>query len=139
MVERGQQVAIEYTVFLEDGAQVESNIGQQPLTFVCGSETLLPALEEALLDMHIGENKRITLAPEDAYGIRIPDAIREVDVWSVPEAYRAEGTVLLVPDDQGGEIMIRIGAVTDETIELDFNHPLAGHTLTIDLTLLEAA
>ena len=138
MVDKGKQVAIEYTVFLEDGAQVESNVGKEPLSFRCGEQTVLPALEEALHGMQIGDKKRITLSPEDAYGLRIPEAVREVDADSVPEEYRVEGAVLIVPDEQG-EVLIRVSEVNGDTITLDFNHPLAGHTLTIEVTLLEAA
>ena len=67
MIKNGQKVSLEYTVFLEDGTEIDSNVGEDPLVFVIGSHQVFPALEQALLGLKIGETKQILLKPEDAY------------------------------------------------------------------------
>ena len=98
MIEKGKQVSIEYSVFLEDGTQVDSNIGQDPLKYQHGSQQLLPALEDALSGLSSGETKEVVLPPEDAYGPVITEAFKEVDAKSIPENLRFEGAILGVQE-----------------------------------------
>ncbi len=93
MIKHGQKVSLEYTVCLDDGTQVDSNIGEAPLVFVLGKNQVFLALEQALLGLKIGETKRITLKPEEAYGNIEKEAYREVDLETIPAEYRKEGAV----------------------------------------------
>lgn len=79
MIQHGKKVSLEYTVFLEDGTQIDTNIGEDPLVFVLGSNQVFPALEQALLGLKIGDTKRVVLKAEEAYGPVVPDAFREAD------------------------------------------------------------
>ena len=129
MIKSGKKVSLEYTVFLEDGTQIDSNVGEDPLTFVLGSHQVFPALEQALMGLKIGDSKQILLKAEEAYGPVIPDAFREVDLESVPANFRHVGAILGVQDPAGGVYPIRVHQIKDEKIVLDFNHPLAGRAL----------
>lgn len=139
MLEKGQKVSMEYSVFLEDGTKIDSNIGEDPLTFVLGENQLFPALEEALLNLNVGEVKEIHLKPEEAYGQVVPDAFREVDLEAVPTNFRFVGAVLGVQDPSGGVYPIRVHEINGEKAVLDFNHPLAGKALRFDVKILDAA
>lgn len=136
MIKNGQQVSLEYTVFLTDGTQIDSNVGEDPLVFVLGSHQVFPALENALLGLTIGDCKQITLKPEEAYGQVVAEAYREVDLEVVPETYRYEGAVLGIQDPAGGVYPIRVHQIKDAKVVLDFNHPLAGQELRFDVKVL---
>lgn len=136
MIENGKQVSIEYSVFLEDGTQVDTNVGQEPLTYQHGSQQLLPALEDALSGLKDGESKEVTLPPELAYGPVIDEAFKEVDSNSIPENLRFEGAILGVQDETGQEYRIRIHELKDDKVVIDFNHPLAGRTLKFQIKVL---
>ncbi len=129
MIKNGHKVQLEYTVFLEDGTQIDTNVGEDPLVFVLGAHQVFPALEQQLLGLKVGDSKQILLAAEDAYGPVVPDAFREVDLEAVPAPYRYEGAVLGVQDPQGGVFPIRVHQIKDKKAILDFNHPLAGRSL----------
>ncbi len=139
MIKSGKKVSLEYTVFLEDGTQIDSNVGEDPLTFVLGSHQVFPALEQALLGLKIGDSKQIFLKPEDAYGPIIPDAFREVDLESVPTSFRYVGAILGVQDPSGGVYPIRVHEIKDQKIVLDFNHPLAGRALNFHVKVVDVA
>lgn len=138
MIENGQKISLEYTVFLEDGTQIDSNTGEKPLVFVMGAKQVFPALENSLLGLKIGDVKQITLKPEDAYGHIVKDAFREVALDSLPESFRKVGAVLGIQDPQGGVYPIRVHEIKDQKAVLDFNHPLAGKTLRFDIKIINA-
>lgn len=130
---------MEYTVFLEDGTQIDSNVGEDPLIFVLGQHQIFPALEEAVVPLSIGEKKRVQLNPDQAYGPVIPDAFREVEATSVPENFRFPGAILGIQDPAGGVFPIRVHEVKEDKVVLDFNHPLAGKNLLFDVRILAAS
>lgn len=138
MIKHGQKVSLEYTVFLEDGTQVDTNIGDDPLVFVLGSNQVFPALEQALLGLKVGDTKQITLKPEEAYGPIVKEAFREVGLETVPEQFRHEGAVLGIQDPAGGVYPIRVHQIKDKRVILDFNHPLAGRSLRFDVKVIAA-
>lgn len=137
MIEHGKQVAIEYSVFLQDHTPVDSNIGQDPLIFQVGSEQILPALEEALRGLEVGDSKHLILGPTQAYGDINPTAFKEVDAEVIPEDLRFEGALLVIADENFGEMLIRVDHLSQDKVVLDFNHPLAGKHLTFDVKVLD--
>jgi FKBP-type peptidyl-prolyl cis-trans isomerase 2 len=136
MIKSGTKVSLEYTVFLADGTQIDSNVGEDPLVFVHGSHQVFPALEQAILGLKAGDTKEVLLKAEDAYGPVVPDAYREVDIDTVPAPFRYAGAVLGVQDPSGGVYPIRVHEVKKEKIVLDFNHPLAGQSLRFDVKIM---
>ena len=137
MIQSGKQVSLEYTVFLSDGTQIDSNIGEDPLVFTHGFHQVFPALEDALIGLDTGDTKQVTLQAEEAYGLVVPEAYKEVDVETIPESYRYAGAVLGVQDPAGGVYPIRVHEVRPDRIVLDFNHPLAGQALCFDIKVIE--
>lgn len=135
MIANGHKVSLEYTVFLEDGSQIDSNVGDSPLVFVIGANQVFPALEQALMGLKVGDTKKVVLKAEEAYGLVVPEAFREVDLETIPAQYRHEGAVLGVQDPQGGVFPIRVHKIQDTKAILDFNHPLAGKALHFQLTV----
>lgn len=136
VIESGSAVGIEYTLKLEDGTTVDSNVGGSPLTFTQGSGEILPALEEALLGAKVGDTKEVLLTAENGYGPVNPAAFQEVPLDKLPEDARVAGTMLMAGGPDGQEHPVRVHEVKEETVVLDFNHPLAGKTLNFDIKVL---
>lgn len=136
VIESGSAVSIEYTLKLDDGTTVDSNVDKDPLTFTQGTGTILPALEEALLGAKVGDTKEVQLTAEQGYGAVNPDAFQEVPLEKLPEDARTAGTMLMAGAPDGKEHPVRVHEVKEETIILDFNHPLAGQALNFDIKIL---
>ena len=137
MIRNGHKVSLEYSVFLDDGTQIDTNVGEDPLVFVIGAHQVFPALEHALLGLRIGDAKQITLHPEDAYGPIVKEAFKEVDLDKVPTSFRYVGAVLGIQDPAGGVYPIRVHQIKGERVILDFNHPLAGKALKFDVKVVD--
>ncbi len=139
MIQKGKKVSLEYTVYLEDGMQIDTNIGDDPLVFEVGMDQLFPALEQEIVQLGIGDQKEIRLEADQAYGQVVPDAFREVELESIPSQFRYNGAILGVQDPSGGVFPVRVHEVKEEKAVLDFNHPLAGKNLRFDVKVLEVA
>ncbi len=136
-VSHGKQISIEYTLTLEDKSVVDSNVDAEPLSFVQGSHAIIPGLENALEGMKVGESKKVTVKPEDAYGLVNKDAVSEVNKEQVPQDALKVGAVLQGQSSDGQVILTRVVEIKGETVLLDYNHPLAGQTLYFDVKILD--
>jgi FKBP-type peptidyl-prolyl cis-trans isomerase SlyD len=135
-VEDGKLVSIEYTLRLDDMSVVETNAGDEPLRYTQGAHEVLPGLEQALTGLNVGDTRRVTVPPEEAYGPVDPKGFHEVEKHLVPESGREVGAVLLAKDRNGGERPLRVHEVREQTVVVDLNHPLAGKTLIFDVKVL---
>lgn len=137
VVSSGKEVSLEYTLKLEDESVVDSNTGSEPLTFVQGSHSLLPILEDALEGMKIGESKQFTVKPEDGYGLVDENAVLEIEKEQIPQGELKIGLVLQGQNADGQIVHTRVKEIKEKTVLLDFNHPLAGKTLYFDIKILD--
>lgn len=133
MIEEGVEVCFTYTLTVE-GEVLESNAGQEPLVYVQGDGQLLPALEAALAGMSAGDTKTVNLAAANAYGEFSEAAFQEVPLERVPVEARVVDATL---QSQGYAGPIRVAEIRDNTVVLDFNHPLAGKDLKFDITIVD--
>jgi FKBP-type peptidyl-prolyl cis-trans isomerase SlyD len=138
-VSTGKQVTLEYTMKLDDQSVVDSNVGGEPLKVTQGNHQVIPGLEKALEGMTVGEKKKVTVAPTEAYGTADPKAFQEVDKNMVPADARKVGTQLEGTTADGRKVFPRISEVKNDTVVLDFNHSLAGKTLHFDVKVLNVA
>jgi FKBP-type peptidyl-prolyl cis-trans isomerase SlyD len=136
-VSTGKQVSIEYTLKLEDKSVVDSNVGAEPLTFIQGSHNIIPGLENALNGMKIGNRKHGSIKPEDAYGPVDKDAVSEIKKDQIPQNALKVGAVLQGQNPDGQVIIARVVEIKEDTVLLDYNHPLAGKTLFFDVKILD--
>ncbi|MFQ5803475.1 MAG: peptidylprolyl isomerase [Candidatus Methylomirabilales bacterium] len=136
-VSAGNTISIEYTLRLEDKAVVDTNVGADPLTYVHGSQQIIPGLEKALEGLKIGENKQVTVTPENGYGPVIQDAFVEVKKEQIPKDALKVDAQLQGKDASGQNFQARVAEIREQTVLLDFNHPLAGRTLYFDVKILD--
>jgi peptidylprolyl isomerase len=134
----GDTVRVHYTGTLEDGTQFDSSRGAEPLEFAMGRGQLISGFESAVAGLAPGEAVTVTLAPEDAYGDSNAEMIQEVPRRMMPEGVELEpGMVLQGRSDEGRVNNFTIVSLTEETVTLDANHPLAGKSLTFEIELIE--
>jgi len=98
---------------------------------------MIQGFEQAVLGMKIGESKTITIPAKDAYGPHDADMTLVVSREELPEDINPEvGQELEMSDPDGGTIRVHITEVSDTTVTLDGNHPLAGKDLTFEIELV---
>ena len=138
-VEDGDHVTITYVGELEDGEIFESTEDSGPLQFQVGSEEVMPGFEKALLGMAEGEEKTVTLQPEDAYGPKQQELTHVVQrsVFS-GKVEPQPGMVLSMTVEKDGkkhQVPVMVTKVDGDKVVIDFNHPLAGKALIYRITL----
>jgi FKBP-type peptidyl-prolyl cis-trans isomerase SlyD len=135
-VQDGQVVSMDYTLHV-DGEMIDSSAGQEPLEFLQGAGNIIPGLEQELYGMAVGESKKVIIQPEEGYGELDPDAFVEIPKEQFPSEIPLEiGVELQVTNEDGQPMSARIDEVTDESVTLDFNHPLAGKELHFDVKVV---
>ena len=135
-VQNGSTVSLEYTLKNEGGEVLDSNKGGNPLVFVHGQQQIIPGLERELAGMRPGEEKKVVVKPEDAYGDAVPGAQQEVPKDAIPKEGLKVGTTLTARSGSGEARPVVVKEIKDKTVVLDFNHPLAGKTLYFDVKVL---
>jgi FKBP-type peptidyl-prolyl cis-trans isomerase SlyD len=128
-------ISLHYTLLI-DGEELESTLDGEPITFLQGGGQIIPGLEEALYDMEVGQEGKVVIAPEDAYGIYDPDSVQVVKQEEFSEEVPLDiGTFLDLRDDEGDVLSAQVIDTDEDTVTLDFNHPLAGEELTFQVKI----
>ena len=136
-VEKGDMVKVEYIGTLRDGTIFDKSKEGEPLKFIVGSGQIIPGFEKAVEGMKLNEEKKVTIKPEDAYGKRDETAIREYLKKALPENFKPEkGMVIRLQDQTGRAIPGTIIDITENSITIDLNHPLAGKDLTFNIKVV---
>lgn len=130
-------VSIHYTLTNSAGEVLDSSEGSEPLTYLHGAGNIIPGLESALEGQETGNALKVEVAPEQGYGLVQDALIQEVpreafgDVEDIQEGMRFQAQT------NQGPVPIVVTKVTDESITVDGNHPLAGQTLFFDVSIEE--
>ena len=136
VISEGNKVAIEFTIYLEDGSVFGGNTESDPLIYQQGQGQIPAALENALAGLKADDRKKVTLAPEQAYGPVNPDAFVDVEIDRIPEDARTVGAGLIVNDPSGNRRFVKVHEIKEDVIVIDLNHPLAGKEVTFDVHVL---
>lgn len=136
----GNTVRIHYTGTLEDGSVFDSSEGRDPLEFTVGSGQIIPGLDRAIDGMAAGEQKTVTIPATEAYGEYQAEAKQDVPREQIPADIPLDpGTMLNMQTPDGRQVPVQVAEVTEETVTLDANHPLAGKDLTFAVELVSVA
>ncbi len=127
-------VAFHYSVYDDQGAQLDSSEGKEPLTYLHGANNIIPGLESALEGKAEGDNLEVTIPPEQAYGEHQEALIEAVPREAFGEAEVEAGMRFEAQTNQG-PIAVVVTDVGEETVTVDGNHPLAGQTLSFEVTV----
>ncbi len=135
---KGDKVKVHYTGKLDDGTVFDSSRDREPIEFTLGAGEVIPGFEAAVEGMQVGETKTTTIPAEEAYGPHRDDMILMVERSKFPPHIEPEvGQQLQLRQEDGQTIIVTVAAVTEDTVALDANHPLAGEDLTFDIELVE--
>jgi len=137
-IQHGSEVLMNFTITLEDGTVADTTEGEEPLRFVMGDQTLIEGLELALYGLKAGDKQSLQIGPENAYGYPDPENIHTMMRNEFPSDIKVEeGVIVAFAMPDGEEFPGTIVAVGDKQVNVDFNHPLAGHEITFDVEILE--
>ncbi len=129
-------VSMEYALTLDSGEVVDSSEGREPLTFIAGLGQIISGLEQALAGMTAGQEKDVTVAPEDAYGEHNPDLVEELPRSIFPPEVEV-GESYNMQTEQGASVVVYVEEVNDEVVIVNLNHPLAGETLHFHVKIVD--
>lgn len=134
-------VIFHFDIKLSDGSAAESTrVHNKPAKLQMGDGSLSPAFEAELLGLTAGAKKTFTLAPEDAYGMPNPDNIYYVDRSKFSaDAPAKVGAIIGFTMPDGSELPGLVREVVGDSVTIDFNHPLAGQTLTFNVEIMQVS
>ncbi len=137
VVADGKNVSIDYTLTV-DGKVVDTSEGKAPLQYTQGQKKIIPGLEKQLAGMKVGEEKDVVVPPEEGYGKVDPKGLQEVQKSQMPKDLKLEpGASMEMHDATGHVFPCRIKEVKDQTIVVDFNHPLTGKELKFHVKVVD--
>jgi len=136
IIGRDQIVSLDYRLTDEQGELLDSSEEGEPLVYLHGHGQIVPGLESALDGKPVGHAGRVIVPPAEGYGASDPELIFIEPKTSFQFDVEV-GALLEARDEDGDAFEYQVVAVTDEGVTLDGNHPLAGKTLTFDVTVTD--
>lgn len=133
-------VKVHYTGRLTSGEIFDTSREREPLQFVVGGGQMIPGFDAAVNGMQLDEKKEVTIPCAEAYGERMDQMVQEVPRTHLPEDMNPQiGQTLVASSPEGHQTQVIVTQVTDESITVDANHPLAGQDLIFEIELVEIA
>ena len=134
---KGDRVRVTYVGRFADGTVFDSSEGQPPLEFTVGAGEVISGFDRAVIGLLAGETRGVEVAPQDGYGVHLPEMVIEVNRSQIPDEHLlAVGNFLEVSTPNGSSFEMLVAELTPTTVKLDGNHPLAGKTLNFEIKLL---
>ena len=135
-IKENSAVSFHYTLTDDAGKQIDSSAGQEPLAYLHGAGNIIPGLEKALEGKAAGDQLKVSVSAEEGYGPVQPELIQDVPRSAFQGIESIEvGMQFEAQTGQGGAVPVTVTAVSDETVTVDGNHPLAGKSLHFDVTI----
>jgi len=133
-----QVVSIQYELKdVDSGEVLDSNLNSAPLSFIVGKGQIIPGLENEIKNMSQGEKKDIKVSAKDAYGEYDENAVQKLPREQFAGLELKEGMTLYGQGEDGSTVQVTVKSFDDESVEVDFNHPLAGKDLLFDVEVTE--
>ena len=133
----GDTVHVNYTGKLADGTVFDTSQDRRPIQFTIGKGQLIAGFEQAVVGMNKGEAKTVVIPADQAYGPRLEENVVAVDRKNLPADLNAEvGQRLEITQTDDRTILVTVVKVSEASMTLDANHPLAGKDLTFDIELV---
>ena len=135
----GDKVVVHYSGSLEDGTIFSSTYEEdEPFEFTIGEKNVLPSFQDAVIGMSEGETKTISVPPEDGYGEHKKEFVLKMERAQAPSDLELEpGKRLQIGLTDGTTRLVTVLAITEDSVILDANDPLAGKTLQFEIELVE--
>ncbi len=139
-ISKDKLVTLQYTLTtVDDGEEIEKTEENRPFVFLCGNGLMLEDFESNLLGLSAGDKFSFELDPSQAYGEFTEEAIEDLDInifrmedGTIDNDVIKEGNWVPLITQDGQQIQALILSIEEETVKMDFNHPLAGETLRFE-------
>lgn len=128
-------VTFHYTLTDTNGVEIDSSAGQEPLSYLHGHGNIIPGLEKVLEGKAAGDSLEVSIAPAEGYGEVVEEMIQEVPRSSFQGVEDIQPGMSFQAETNQGPVSVVVTAVTEETVTVDGNHPLAGKTLNFEVTV----
>ena len=138
---QNQFIALAYKMYVNDNNErimAEEAPETQPFTFITGFGMTLPKFEQAVEGLAEGEEFKIEIDCENAFGQRLEEGVQDVpkSAFEVDGKFDdeniVEGAILPLMDAEGNRFYGMVMNITDEQLTIDLNHPFAGKDLTFE-------
>jgi len=131
-------VRVHYTVRLDSDTVVGSTKDEEPLQFTLGKGQVVPGFEQAVVGMNSGESKTVLVPADQAFGPHLDEMVVVVDRGRLPEGLNPkEGDRIQLQSRSGETVTVAVMDVSESTVTIDGNHPLAGKDLIFDIEIIE--
>lgn len=134
---QGTEVTLHFALHLEDGNTVDSTFDKAPAVFKVGDGNLLPGFEAALFGFKAGDKRSLTILPENAFGQPNPQNVQVMPRSQFEGMELSDGLLVIFNDAANTELPGVVKAFDAAQVTVDFNHPLAGKTLTFEVDIIE--
>jgi FKBP-type peptidyl-prolyl cis-trans isomerase SlyD len=136
-ISKNKVVTLKYRLTDDDGDLIDESTDAEPMSYIHGAGNLIPGLEAALEGKQKGDALKVTVNPEEGFGDRNDELTRVVSrtVFEFVEELEV-GMQFQTDGDQGMEVVTIVGIEGDQ-VTVDGNHPLAGVTLSFDVSVLD--
>lgn len=137
-IREGDRVQVHYTGKLQSGEVFDSSQGREPLDLTIGEGKIIPGFEQALLGMQTGDKKSFDLTPDQAFGERKDELVHVIQKEQIPSDIKLEvGMQLALEGQQKEPIPAQVVDISESTVTLDTNHPLAGKDINFEVDVVE--
>ncbi len=139
-IQKNDKVTITYTGKLENGTTFQTTTESEPLVITIGNLDVPPSLEQAIIGMSIGDKKLVKLEPDEGYGPRRKDLLQTLNRNAMSASISPQvGMILSLKVEKNGQehpVPATVVEVNKDTVVVDYNHPLSGHNLLYDITVI---
>ncbi len=139
VVQAGERVLLHLSVLLDDGSIADSTkaLGK-PALLQLGDGSLSNAMEQQLVGLGAGDNKKFRLSADDSFGESNVELIQFMNRYQFSESLDLEEGKLIQFDQANGEPMVGIiREIQGDSVKVDFNHPLAGEAITFEIEVIK--
>ena len=131
-------VAIHYTLTNQDGEELDTSFGFDPLYYVHGSQNIVPGLQNGIQGLTVGAKTKVVVEPKDGYGEKKSEGSVAVPKNSFPPNMEIQPRMMFHTEGPDGQpVPLWVTSVTDTDVMVDTDHPLAGVTLNFDVEIVE--
>ncbi len=133
-IQDGSQVKMHFSLMLEDQTVIDTNFDREPVCFFIGDGNLLPGFEKALIGMQTNQEGTFEIEPKEAFGQHNNQNVQTLDLSSFDDNIEVGSVYSFQNGD--GELPGVIIEINESTVQVDFNHPLAGKIILFKVKIL---
>jgi len=137
-IQDGSKIKMTYSL-TADGKPVENVQDNQTIEFILGKDPIMPGLAKGIMGLNAGDKKHLSLSADEAFGPIDPEALVEVAKTQLPKEEIQVGMIFSTEGPEGETMHAIVKEIKEETVLMDFNHPLAGKAIELDVEILEVS